>query len=105
MNAEHSLQLVNTPDFPEIFMALANAELEAFNLITQNAEINWIYVTPPADFRADGEKTGTYSLGNGEFALNSKGKSSISYADYAVAMVDLIEQGGKKQAIVSVNGQ
>lgn len=105
MDAERTLQLMQTPDFPEMFMAVAQASAEAFKVITQNKEINWTYVTPPADFRFEGERTGEYALGNGLFTLNSKGESMISYADYALAMVDLIEQDGHHQAIVSVNGK
>ena len=86
-------------------MAVANASAEAYDIITKNQHINWVYVTPPADFRPEIENTREYSLGNGEFALNSKGVSAISYADYALAMVDLIEQNSYNQQVVSVNGK
>ena len=40
------------------------------------------------DFQADGERTGKYLLGGEELTLNERGESVISYADYAIAMVD-----------------
>ena len=46
------------------------------------------YLSPAGDFQADGARTGTYILGGEELTLNSKGESVISYADYAIAMVD-----------------
>lgn len=105
VNAEYTVQLMNTPDFPEIFMAVANASAEAYNLIIKNTEVNWTYMTPPADFRVDVEIRGAYTLGNGEFALNERGESMMSYADYALAMLDVIEAGNTKQQVVSVNGK
>lgn len=105
VNAEHTVQLMNTPDFPEIFMAVANASAEAYNLIIKNTEVNWTYMTPPADFRVDVEIRGAYTLGNGEFTLNERGESMMSYADYALAMLDVIEAGNTKQQVVSVNGK
>ena len=105
VNPEHTIQLKDTPEFPEIFMAVANASAEAYDIITKNQDINWVYVTPPADFRPEIENRGAYSLWNGEFALNSRGESAISYADYALAMVDLIEQNRYNQQVVSVNGK
>lgn len=105
VNPEHTLHLADTPDFPEIFIPVAKASLEAYNIITKNTDVNWTYVTPPADFRADGEKTGQYLLGTSEFFLNSKGESQASYADYALAMLDLIESNDHNQQIVSVNSK
>ncbi len=37
--------------------------------------------------------TGKYILGGEELTLNAKGESVISYADYAIAMVDELEKG------------
>lgn len=50
-------------------------------------------MSPAADFRADGAKTGRYILGGEELTLNAAGESIISYADYALGMADLIESG------------
>jgi len=43
-------------------MAVANASAEAYDIITKNQDINWVYVTPPADFRPEIENRGAYSL-------------------------------------------
>ena len=55
--------------------------------------MNWTYVSPAADFQAGAERTGEYLLAGEELVLNERGESVISYADYAVAMVDEIERG------------
>ena len=58
--------------------------------------------TLAADFQADGQKTGKYLLGGEEFMLNDRQQSVISYADYAVAMIDEIEKGNHVQQRISV---
>ena len=62
----------------------------------------WTYVSPAADFQADGVRTGTYTLAGEELALNAAGESTVSYADYAIAIVDLIESGEHVRERVSV---
>ena len=47
-------------------------------------------------------RTGKYILGGEELVLNSKGESVISYADYAVALVDEIESGRHAKERISV---
>lgn len=49
-----------------------------------------------------GERTGAYLLGGEELILNDAGESIISYADYAIAMVDEIEKGDHIQQRISV---
>ncbi len=43
-------------------------------------------------FEAEGKRTGAYQVGKGHLLVNSKGESYISYADYAIAVVDEIEK-------------
>ena len=40
-----------------------------------------------------GARTGKYRAGGEELLVNSAGQSEISYADYAIAIVDEIENG------------
>ncbi|MDD5956593.1 MAG: NAD(P)-dependent oxidoreductase, partial [Lachnospiraceae bacterium] len=53
-------------------------------------------------FQADGDRTGKYILGGEELTLNDRGESIISYADYAIALVDEIEKGDHIQQRISV---
>ena len=45
---------------------------------------------------------GKYILAGEELTLNAAGESIISYADYAIAMVDEIEKGNHIQQRISV---
>ena len=65
-------------------------------------DVRWTYISPAGDFQADGAKTGKYILAGEELTLNTKGESVISYADYAVAMVDEALNGNHIQQRISV---
>ena len=56
----------------------------------------------PLISRLDGERTGAYELHGEEFAPNSRGESIISYADYAIALVDEIEKAAHVGQRISV---
>ena len=93
VDPEHKVQLLDTPEFPAEFYALAKAQTEELAALRSRTDAKWIFVSPAADFQADGAKTGKYILGGEELTLNAAGESVISYADYALGMVDLIESG------------
>lgn len=102
VNKEHTAIVCEGPDFPDEFRPLARAQGQELVEIRDRKDVNWTYVSPAGDFQADGERTGKYILAGEELTLNSKGESIISYADYAVAMVDVIEDGGHNQERISV---
>lgn len=102
INKEHTAQVSDSPDFPEGFKPLATAMAKALSELRQCKDVKWTYISPAGDFQADGERTGKYILGGEELTLNSRNESIISYADYAVAMVDEIEKGSHIQQRISV---
>ena len=102
VNPEHTLQLMDGPDFPDMFKPLASAMGKALEELRTRDDVKWTYISPAADFRADGARTGKYILGGEELPLNSKGESTISYADYAVAMVDEAVNGDHVRQRISV---
>ena len=93
VNPEHTLQVMDGADFPEIFKPLAQAQGKALDELRTRNDVKWTFISPAGDFQADGAKTGRYILGGEELTLNTKGESVISYADYAIAMVDELEKG------------
>ena len=102
VNAEHTLQVMDGADFPEMFKPLAAAQGKALAELRERNDVKWTFISPAGDFQADGERTGKYILAGEELTLNSKGESIISYADYAIAMVDEIEKGDHIQQRISV---
>ncbi|KXT81170.1 Rrf2-linked NADH-flavin reductase [Streptococcus oralis] len=86
-------RLIDTPEFPEEFKPLAKAQADELDLLRTKNNLNWTFVSPAADFIPDGEKTGNYILAGEIFTTNGKGMSQISYADYAIGLVDELEKG------------
>lgn len=102
VNPEHTAQVADGPDFPEIFKPLASAMAKALTELRERKDVRWTYISPAGDFQAEGERTGEYILAGEELTLNEKGESIISYADYAVALVDEITEGNHIQERISV---
>ena len=102
VNPEHTVCVADGPDFPDVFKPLAAAMAKALGELRARRDVKWTYISPAGDFRADGARTGKYILGGEELTLNSKGESMISYADYAIAMVNEAVNGGNIQKRISV---
>lgn len=102
INSEHTAQVMDSPDFPEMFKPLTEAQGKALDELRLRNDVKWTFVSPASDFQADGTKTGKYILAGEELMLNEKGESTISYADYAIAMVDEIINGNHIQQRISV---
>ena len=101
-NPEHTAQVMDGPDFPDAFKPLAKAQGEALEKLRMRKDVKWTFVSPAGDFQADGQRTGAYLLGGEELTLNEKGESIISYADYAIAVVDEAVNGRHIQQRISV---
>lgn len=102
VNPEHTVCVADGPDFPEIFKPLARAMAKALTELRVRKDVQWTYISPAGDFQADGARDGAYILGGEELTLNERGESIISYADYAIAMVDEIVSGNHVQQRISV---
>ena len=102
VNPEHTVCVADGPDFPDAFKPLASAMAKALSELRERKDVKWTYISPAGDFQAEGERTGKYILGGEELTLNSKGESIISYADYAIAMVDEAVNGNHIQKRISV---
>jgi putative NADH-flavin reductase len=102
VNPEHTACVSDGPDFPDMFKPLASAMAKALGELRERNDVKWTYISPAGDFQADGERSGKYILGREEMTLNSRNESIISYADYAIAMIDEIEKGDHIQQRISV---
>jgi len=85
------VQLFDTPEFPELYFATAKNMGENLKELQNSTSVNWTYISPSAFFDPQGSRTGVYQTGKDHLLANSEGKSYISYPDYAIALVDEIE--------------
>jgi uncharacterized protein len=85
------VRLVTTSNFPAQYKAEAEKGAAFLDLLSQEKELNWTFLSPSALF-VDGERTGRFRLGTDQLLTAADGKSWISFEDYAVALVDEIER-------------
>ncbi|EPD77530.1 NAD(P)-dependent oxidoreductase [Atopobium sp. oral taxon 199] len=102
VNPEHTMMVSETPDFPDAFQAVVQGMAAALAELRKRDNVKWTYISPAGDFQAEGERTGAYILAGEELTLNDEGESIISYADYAIAMIDEAESGNHIQERISV---
>lgn len=84
-------RLLDSPQFPAEYRATAEGAAEALQLLQQQQVIDWSFLSPAAEI-FEGEKTGVFRLGLDHLLTDDKGNSRISTADYAVALLDEVEQ-------------
>lgn len=59
--------------------------------LMQVKDLDWVFLSPAANL-TQGPHTGTYRTGKDDLLTDSEGNSTISVEDYAVAMMDELEQ-------------
>jgi len=89
--AAPGVQLVDTPEFPELYKAEASAGRDFLNALQRESQLEWTFLSPSALF-TPGERTGKFRLGKDDLLVDANGKSWISMEDYAIAMLDEIER-------------
>lgn len=98
-------RLLDTPSFPTEFKSLASAQADELDLLRTKNSVRWTFVSPAADFDETGEKTGNYAIAGEVFTVNKNGQSYVSYADYASAMLDVVEGEKYIKERISVYGK
>lgn len=101
----HTQRVYESKDFPASIYPISKAQGEGFEEIIKRDDVKWTYLCPACHFDPKGPLTGKYEIGGDEVFLNKSGKSYISYADYAVAMVDEAENNKFPQKRFTVVSQ
>ncbi|MBM7326395.1 NAD(P)-dependent oxidoreductase [Agrobacterium pusense] len=83
-------RVVDLPDFPAAYKAEATKGAEFLDLLKQEKQLDWTFLSPSAEF-VPGERTGKFRIGKDNLLSNEDG-SRISFEDYAIALVDEIEK-------------
>lgn len=90
VDAEKTTSLMSTEGFPAAYYPTASNMGKGLKEL-EKSTINWTYLSPAAFFDAEGARTGAYQLGKDHVITNSQNESYISYADYAIALIDELE--------------
>ncbi len=92
--------LIKSGHLPAEYLPIATAHENALAVL-RKSDINWTYLSPGAYF-VPGDRTGKFRLGTKELIMDAKGESKISFADYAIALVDEIEKPAHERASFAV---
>lgn len=84
-------RVIDAPDFPAEWKDFAQGGITFLDALRDEREIDWTFFSPPA-LIVEGPRLGQYRLGKDALVTDVAGRSTISFADYAIAMVDELEQ-------------
>jgi putative NADH-flavin reductase len=84
--------LIDSPEFPEAWKPVAQGGIVFLDALRQVDDIDWTFFSPAA-FIFEGPRLGQFRLGKDDLVTDANGESRISFADYAIALVDELEQG------------
>ncbi|MDD1510317.1 NAD(P)-dependent oxidoreductase [Pseudomonas sp. CNPSo 3701] len=83
--------LIDTPQFPAAYKEEASAGRDFLNVLRGEQALDWTFLSPSALFEP-GQRTGRFRLGSDSLLVDADGNSAISMEDYAIALVDELEQ-------------
>lgn len=84
-------QVIDQPDFPEDWRPGALGTREFLYKLREETDLDWTFLCPASNL-FPGERTGSFRLGGDQLLVDEKGECRISLPDYAVAMVDELEE-------------
>ena len=92
--------LLASGHLPEAWVPIATSHAKALDSL-KASDINWTYFSPAAFFEP-GERTGKFRLGKTNLIADENGNSRISFEDYAIALVDELEQPAHERSQMSI---
>lgn len=105
VDEDKTVTVMDTPNFPDLYVPTAKGQGRNLQELQETSTISWTFISPSAIFDAEGKRTGAYQAGKDHLLVNSKGESYISYADYAIAVLDEIENPQHKNERFTVVGE
>lgn len=83
-------RVIDSPGFPAEYKAEAGAGAEFLETLRQERDLDWTFLSPSAEF-VEGQRTGKFRIGKDDLLVSSEGRSWITFADVAIAMLDEVE--------------
>ncbi|MGW1604834.1 NAD(P)-dependent oxidoreductase [Streptomyces eurythermus] len=84
-------QLWDTEGLPEPVLQIMHAHGDGLDFLRSVTDVRWTNLSPAATI-APGERTGAYREGLEDLLVDADGESRISTEDYAVALIDEVEE-------------
>ncbi|WP_407316254.1 NAD(P)-dependent oxidoreductase [Pseudomonas sp. nanlin1] len=84
-------RVIDSPGFPPEYKAEASAGSLFLDELRNEQALDWTFLSPSAEF-VEGPRTGQFKLGQEHLLVDAEGRSWISFADFAIAMLDEVER-------------
>lgn len=84
-------RVIDAANFPAEYKAEASAGAQFLEALRQEQQLDWSFLSPSALF-VEGERRGTFRLGKDHLLVDGEGQSLISFADFAIALLDEVEK-------------
>lgn len=93
LRTEDGVDLVDSPGFPEVAKSESLGFRDALHELRDRTDsgLAWTMVSPPMSIEVDSPRTGRYRTADDVPVRDDEGRSRISAADLAVAVVDEVE--------------
>jgi putative NADH-flavin reductase len=97
LRTRDGVALMDTPGYPQEYRSFYLAHAAGADVLrTAVTEVDWLVLSPAGDFDHAGRRTGRYRAATADAA------SRISYADFAVALIDEIDTPTRHRSQVGV---
>lgn len=103
LNTADGTRLYDSPHFPDFLKPIVKPAIDFLDDLKKETSTDWTFFSPAQNiFEGERKGPGSFRLGKDELVTDDKGESNISYADYAIAMVDELEQHGHSRSRFTV---
>lgn len=92
LQADDGQMLIDVLEMPCDWMPTIEEGVRLLQVLRETDDLDWTFVSPPLEIET-GTRRGTYRTDPDHLVKDSGGRSAISFADYAIAMVDALENG------------
>lgn len=87
------VRIFDSEGFPEFLKPIVQGGIDFLTDLRNETGTNWTFFSPAMTiFEGERKGPGSFRLGTETLVTDDAGESKISYADYAIAMVDELEQ-------------
>ena len=87
------VRVFDSPGFPEFLKPIVKPGIDFLGDLRNENDVDWTFFSPAMTiFEGPRQGPGSFRLGQDDLVTDAEGESKISYADYAIAMVDELEQ-------------
>ena len=83
-------KVIDSEGFPDEYKPEATAGGQYLETLRKEQDLDWTFLSPSAEF-VEGERTGKFRLGKDHLLFGADGKSWITFADFAIALLDEVE--------------